>query len=315
MRPGTEWTEGEKIWTNLPPSIFIHVMADAMEFVFSPEVQAIFDHFGALHGIRIAFHTPAGEELRVGQSRPLCAYCRRLRRSLGYAETCLRLDRARRREAAARGGLVAYECHGGMLEAILPVRAAGRLLGFVMIGQFRVRAAPPAEVLERARRAGMAAATRRAYEAAPVFRRSRVRHVLGLFEVLVRFIAERRLVGLEDALAPVLERLRDRPEERLTRAHAAALARVSPSTLSHLFRRKLGKSFRRVRAELALDRADELLRERPGVRVKEAAHRLGFDDPLYFSRLYRKYRGVPPSRVTGRSRPCPSTRPPRSASR
>jgi AraC-like DNA-binding protein len=272
-------------------------MAGAMEFVFSPQVQAIFDHFCALHGIRIAFHTPSGEELRVGQSRPLCGYCRRLRRSLGYADTGLRLDRVRRREAAARGGLVAYECHGGMLEAIMPVRAEGRLLGFVMIGQFRVRQAPPPPVLGRARRAGMSAAARRAFEAAPWFPRGRVRHVLGLFEVLVRFIAERHLVEVEDALAPVLERLRERPEERLTRAHAAALVRVSPSTFSHLFRRKLGKSFRRVRAELALDRADELLRGSPGVRVKEVAHRLGFDDPLYFSRLYRKYRGVPPRSV------------------
>jgi AraC-like DNA-binding protein len=270
-------------------------MAGGMEFVFSPEVQAIFDHFCALHGIRIAFHTTLGEELRVGQSRPLCAYCRILRRSLGYTDTCLRLDRARRREAAAPGGgLVAYECHGGMLEAIMPVRAAGRLLGFVMIGQFRSRKSPPPAVLDRARRGGVAAAVRRAFDAAPGFPRGRVRHVLGLFEVLVRFIAERRLVEVEDALTPVLDRLRERPEERLTLPHAAALVHRSPSTLSHLFRRRLGKSFRRLRAELALDRADELFRETPGLRVKEVAYRLGFDDPLYFSRLYRKYRGVPP---------------------
>jgi AraC-like DNA-binding protein/ligand-binding sensor protein len=287
-------------------------MDEGMGFVFDPQLQAIFDHFCALHGIRIAFHTPEGGELRVGQSRPLCAYCRILRRSLGTESACLRLDRAKRQEAAAGGaGPVAYECHGGMFEAIMPVREGGRLLGFVMIGQFRARKAVPPAILAQARRRGKGAAVRRAYARAPAFRRGKVRHILGLFELLVRFIAERHLIGLEDALAPVLERLRDRPEERLTLPHAAALVHRSPSTLSHLVRRRLGKSFRRLRVELALDRADALFRESPGIRVKEVAHRLGYDDPLYFSRLYRRHRGVPPRAAARRL--APRREPPRHA--
>jgi len=56
-----------------------------------------------------------------------------------------------------------------------------------------------------------------------------------------------------------------------------------------------------VRIEMALDKADEYFRNDAGMRVSEVASRLGFDDPLYFSRLYRKHRGVPPSRRVRRT--------------
>lgn len=271
-------------------------MAGELEFIFRPAVQAIFDHFCVLHGIRIAFYAPDGAELRVGRARSNCRYCRLLRGKLGYEELCRRLDRRKRQEAErSERGLIAYECHGGMTEAIMPVRISGRLLGFVMIGQFRSRRALPVVVLRRSRSRRMAGSVSSAFAGTPYFPAGRVRHVLGLFELLVRFIAEGHMIELKDVIGPVLAHLREHPEERLPLSRAALMVRRSPTTLSHLFRQTLGKSFRQVRTEMALDKADEYLRTVPGIRVAEVAFRLGFDDPLYFSRLYRRYRGVPPS--------------------
>lgn len=269
-----------------------------LEFVFHPQVEAIFDHFCALHDIRIAFYSTSGDELRVGEARVNCRYCRLLRRTLGYEDVCLRLDRDKRQEAERQSrGLVVYECHGGMTEAIIPVRVSGRLIGFVMIGQFRARASAPASVLGKALNRRIRTEIVAAFESTPRFTAGQLRHVLGLFELLVQFIADRHLIELKDVIGPVLARLREHPEERMPLSRAAALVGRSPTTLSHLFRRRLGKSYRQVRIEIALSRADELLRSSPGIRVREVAFRLGFDDPLYFSRLYRKHRGVPPSRA------------------
>jgi AraC-like DNA-binding protein len=265
-----------------------------MDFVLRPAVQAIFDHMAALNGARIAFYTPDGAELSVGQARGSCAYCRRLRRGLGYEAACQALDRRRQREAAERGRLVAYECHGGMTEAIIPVHIAGRLMGFVMVGQFRCRTRPPAAVLEKARAAGVVRALETAFARAPRYSRAQVQHLVGLLDVLVQFIADHHLVGVEEALLPLLARLREQPEERLALPHAATLAGCSPATLNRRFKRKFGRSFRAVKTELAMQRADELFREAPELRIGEVADRLGFDDPLYFSRLYRRHRGTSP---------------------
>ena len=43
--------------------------------------------------------------------------------------------------------------------------------------------------------------------------------------------------------------------------------------------------------------ADDLFRTRREVTVREVAFELGFKDPYYFSRLYRKHRGHPPSQT------------------
>jgi len=44
------------------------------------------------------------------------------------------------------------------------------------------------------------------------------------------------------------------------------------------------------------------MRTRRGVTVREIAFELGFKDPYYFSRLYRKHRGHPPSQTIGAAR-------------
>lgn len=271
--------------------------ASGLEFVFHPQVEAIFDHFCDLHDIRLGFYTAGGGELRVGKARSNCRYCHMLQTRLGYRETCIRLDRQRQGEAEGlQTGLLFYECHGGMIDAVMPVRLGGRVIGFVMIGQFRTGASPPAAVLRKAKTGRIVGRLLDAYAEAPRFSPEQVRHLLGLFELLVQFIAERRMIQLKDVLGPLLARLREHPEERLPLSTAAAMVGRSPTTLSHLFRRTLGKSFREVRIQAALDKADELFRTYPEMRVSEVATRLGFDDPLYFSRLYRKYRGFPPSR-------------------
>jgi AraC-like DNA-binding protein len=271
--------------------------ASGLEFVFHPRVEAVFDHLRDLHDVRIGFYSAGGGELRVGQARPNCGYCHLLQRTLGYLEVCLRLDRRRREEAEGlETGLFSYECHGGMTDAVMPVRLGGRLLGFVMIGQFRTRASPPAPILRKARAARVAGRLLEAFEETPCFSLGQARHFLGLFELLVQFIAEHHMIQLKDMLGPLLARLREHPEEHMPLSTAAAMVGRSPTTLSHLFRRTLGKSFREVRIQAALDTADELFRTYPGMRVSEVASRLGFDDPLYFSRLYRKHRGFPPSR-------------------
>jgi len=72
------------------------------------------------------------------------------------------------------------------------------------------------------------------------------------------------------------------------------------SSLSHLFKKVLGKSFKQFQIEIKLERAEEYLRTIPGISVGEAANRVGYQDPLYFSRIFRKYKKVPPSALIGK---------------
>ena len=268
-------------------------MQPDLEFVFHPKLQSIFDNFCALLGIRIAFFSPAGDALRVGEGRPICAYCSLLRRELGMETRCRALDAAGRAKAAQSGSLTVYPCHGGMLEAIMPVCVSGRLLGFAMIGQFRQRTRPPAEILAKAD-PKLQRELKRTYLQVPHFDPAKGRHAVGLFEALVLHIAESRLIDREDAIGFILNRLRDKPGQRLPLKEASSLAGCSPSQFSRMFRKMVGRSYETTRIKLMLEKADVLLQSNPPLRVQDVAFELGFEDPLYFSRIYRKHRGVSP---------------------
>ena len=61
-----------------------------------------------------------------------------------------------------------------------------------------------------------------------------------------------------------------------------------------LIRRATGRSFVALRRRFRFERACALLRA--GASVKEAALAAGYDDPAYFSRVFKVRVGVAPSR-------------------
>lgn len=81
--------------------------------------------------------------------------------------------------------------------------------------------------------------------------------------------------------------------EKIDLAHCSSLCGLSQSRFVHLFREAVGVSPYRYHLNLRLERAAELLAFTDET-VKEIAYETGFDDPLYFSRLFRKRNGISP---------------------
>jgi AraC-like DNA-binding protein len=69
---------------------------------------------------------------------------------------------------------------------------------------------------------------------------------------------------------------------------------VTPEYFSILFRKETGKSFIETLNGIRVRKACELLRHGE-INVSQAAYLSGFEDPLYFSRVFRKKTGVSPS--------------------
>ena len=173
-------------------------MTKSMEFIFQPEVQAMFNSFSELFDIRIAFFSAAGDELCVGRGRPICQYCRLLRDKLSYESKCLRLDSAKRAEAANVGRLISYRCHAGLTEAITPILSNGSLIGFVMIGQFR-SVEKISQSLERQWRAKYEGSElQEAFLKVPCIPPEKIESILNLFEVLVGFITSQNLIRVKN---------------------------------------------------------------------------------------------------------------------
>lgn len=99
---------------------------------------------------------------------------------------------------------------------------------------------------------------------------------------------------LEKALAW----LRQHFAEPVSLEQAASETGRSPSRLSRLFVEETGRGFSEWLIDLRLARAKELLLV-PGASVKEVSLAVGYPDPNYFSRLFKRVTGQTPTEYAG----------------
>jgi transcriptional regulator GlxA family with amidase domain len=91
-----------------------------------------------------------------------------------------------------------------------------------------------------------------------------------------------------------MDYMREHLHEPEALASYARRCGLSVSRFSEAFREHCGVSPMTYFTELRLQRACELL-DTSDLQVGEIAERLGFQDALYFSRLFRKHTGIPPT--------------------
>jgi AraC-like DNA-binding protein len=89
-------------------------------------------------------------------------------------------------------------------------------------------------------------------------------------------------------------------QETLSIDQIASAMHHSPSSITHILKQQTGFSFKQLHIDYRLRLAEDLMRKRFDLTLQEIAQMAGFNDPFYFSRIYKKYRGYPPSRFRSR---------------
>ena len=267
-----------------------------VDFIFQRDARQILDLFTRLFDIRIVFFTYDGIELMAGENRQRCRFCQLLRQDAACDLKCRALDRDMQLKSSEQKGLVVYTCHAGMTEAVLPVFTEKRLIGYIMIGQFRTPETTLPPIAPHPRKVSPEQLAE-AYQQTPCYSQSQSNDILGLFSVLVDIIISRHLItiGSDYSIQKIITFINEHPDTAVTVAEAAEMLNCSPSTLTHSFKQTTGKSFKQYILSRKMAKAEELLRSRKDLRIHEVASRVGYKDPYLFSRIFKKHRGVCPS--------------------
>ncbi|MDZ8120045.1 PocR ligand-binding domain-containing protein [Pontiella sp. NLcol2] len=274
-------------------------MLESMHHVISQKVSEIFDLYTELHDIRITLFSPDGSLIYPDAvNRPNCDHCRLLREDLGLEMKCRELDHRMMHVAFERQDMITYTCHAGMREVTAPIFVNRELAGYVMLGQFRSESAPEESPYSRDwKKAKGDDALQQAYEQTAVFPEGKIETLIELFHHLLDFIIGDQMIQHKDydLIAPVIERIREHPEQELQLDEAARTVGRSASTVSRVFKKVTGLSFKQYQVSYRLERAAGLLKSKPNSPVAEIALAVGYDDALYFSRVFRKHFGFSPS--------------------
>ena len=267
-----------------------------VDFIFQQDARRILDLFTRLFNIRIVFFTYDGIELAAGENRQRGRFCQLFRQAPACDQKCRSLDRAMQLKSAEQESLVVYTCHAGMTEAVLPVFTENRLIGYIMIGQFRTLDTSQTAMLPSVP-SDFDDDLAEAYQQTPCYSESQQEDILNLFSVLVEIIISRHLITISSdySIQKLITFIDEHPETTLTVTEAAEMLNCSASTLTHSFKQTTGKSFKQYLLSRKMAKAEELLRSRKDLRIHQIASIVGYSDPYLFSRIFKKHRGQCPS--------------------
>jgi len=272
-------------------------MNNTLELILRADIQKIFDNFAATVNKKVVFFSPDGKILTSGLNCRNSEFCRIVQTKIFGDERCSLTDIAKMDESVRKKGLVCYRCHAGIQEAVTPIYVENQLAGFAMIGQFRTTRKISSAVKKACPTPAVYEKLEAAFNKLPYYPPGKLRDVLGMFSMLVDYIVTKELVTVHgDRIGSRIDAFIDVNLHRaITLAEVAKHTGKSCSTISHFFRQKLDTSFKRHLLEKKLEKAEEYFHLHPEMSIEEVAEKIGFNDQFYFSRLYRKYRGIPPS--------------------
>ena len=116
------------------------------------------------------------------------------------------------------------------------------------------------------------------------------------FDKLVSKANQERQGNYPQPLVKALSFIRENYVRGIQLNDAAEAAQVNTAYLSRLFTKHLKTNFIDYLTTLRINEAERLLREKP-ISVKEAAVATGYQDPNYFSKAFKKIKGILPTEV------------------
>lgn len=107
----------------------------------------------------------------------------------------------------------------------------------------------------------------------------------------------------------VIHYLREHIEKKVTLAQIAQYMGYSPSHLSMVFHRETGHSPLQYLNLIRIETACQWL-STTTMKINQICHKVGFDDPYYFSRLFKQYTGCSPKLYRQQKSASPQSRKP-----
>ena len=219
------------------------------------------------------------------------------------------IERQKKVLDACAGGPFCGICYAGMGEYVFPIQSkSGDPLAFLSVSGYRIE---EERAMER-----IAAVARRYYYSESQMRQSyyhdlkaevpaldelsvRIAPLCRMFELLNILLSElpHGAVGnpaQNNILSHAVVYLRRHYADAVSSADVAEACHCSVSTLSHLFKKKLGVGIRKYQQQLRLSDARKLLRDTE-LPVNVVSDLLGYGNPNYFCNVFRKEIGIAPS--------------------
>jgi len=262
-------------------------------------LEKLVKDFNTLTGIRVAFFDPEGKQL-VAYQKDMALFCTILRKDSEAEVRCKRCDREACIHAKKKEGLYLYHCHAGLTEAISPILMNKEILGYMMFGQVLSLSATEDlwEIILgkcKAYKINLEA-LKEAFFMLHAMEEEKLLSAANIMEMSTRYIYMSKIVNVKHF--SIIERIKNiidiNIEENITISQLSIELSMSKSYLSRVIKSEFKSPLSEYILQTKVEKAKELLMN-SDLSVKAIGIKLGFTDPNYFSRAFKKSLGMTPT--------------------
>lgn len=260
-----------------------------LELLLSDKACRIIDNFAHLVNLQVVFYSIDGKVIKRGRNENNCAYCKFMQENIFSQNACIKLDSQKQQECREKQKTLIYQCHAGLTEMITPIEIFRNVAGYAVIGQFRMCHTPPSFLKD--------AELEKLFMQQRYISLEELEHILEMFKTLLEYITEKELIStpVDYRMMKLNAYIDKNCLNNITLAQAAKYMNCSVSSLSHYLQKKHNTTLKTLIISKRLSYAEKLMKDFPDMTISEIADTAGFKDSHYFSRIYRKYCGFPPS--------------------
>ncbi len=244
-----------------------------------------------------AYHYGQLEQAYAGHYSPFCQAVRALP---GGRAACIRCDVEEVWSLAQRYRQPFFNfCHAGLCEYIVPLLQAGELIGILFLGQCAAEPEVDFSAVLRNLSAlhGREEEFRPLYDALPRTTRQRLSAAGALAQLAFQELIQRQRFFLPEKQPSLTELARAYIDanfmNRISLEQVSDALHVSPSYLSRCFRKSAGQTLTDYLTGVRIREAEKLLL-RTRIPISHISLNVGFTEPNYFSRLFKRQTGQTP---------------------
>lgn len=267
------------------------------------KIEELMQAFYSLTGIRFvlfdaAFHEVTSCPTERGD------FCRLMHSCAKTRSSCRRSDRRAFAQCAAKDSPVIYQCHAGLIEAVIPLHENEAIIGYLIFGQITDQA-DKASVVKKLdyweKRCGL---DRRALEAAIAAisckSQEEIVSAAKIMEACTSYILYKELIIPENSkLLEAAKRYVDAHlSESISVESLCAELHIGRTKLYELFRRELNTGVSKYILKRRMHQAKKLIRTTDR-SIADIAAAVGFSDYNYFGKVFKRVYGRSPKSYRG----------------
>jgi len=219
-------------------------------------------------------------------------YCRLIADTKEGARGCKKSNDALFSRCEKSKALEMHICEAGLLDAIIPLLVREELVGFLMIGQIRSAEALPENLKSFSADYEKIS---ECYHKMPVCDEQTVESIINIGSMLTKYVIFENMVKPQqmptaDSLALYIE---ENLASRLSVKSVTKATHISVSGIYKCMKNSFGCTLGEYITSRRIERSLQLL-ENSELSIEKVAEAVGFTDSAYFSRCFKKLRGISP---------------------